>query len=74
MKYIIMMCFPILLVGCEERYRYPCQNPVNWDSAQCQKPQCEVSRSCPEHIFKDKEILKSVALTTGNQNLKGGSK
>jgi hypothetical protein len=80
MKYIILACFPILLAGCDlEVYRYPCQDPANWDSAQCQKPQCEVSKTCPEHIFEnDREVIQSVAVTTGNGNkqqpMKGGCK
>lgn len=36
----------------KESFRYPCQDPANWDSAQCQKPLCDVTRTCPEHIFK----------------------
>lgn len=35
-----------------DRFRYPCQDPANWDKAECQKPQCDVTRTCPEHIFK----------------------
>ncbi len=35
-----------------ERYRYPCQNPANWDKEICQMPLCDVNRTCPEHIFK----------------------
>ena len=35
-----------------ERFRYPCQDPENWDKAICKVPVCEVTRSCPEHIFK----------------------
>lgn len=35
-----------------DRYRYPCQDPANWDKAICQKPLCDVNRTCPEHIFK----------------------
>lgn len=35
-----------------DRYRYPCQDPANWDKAICQKPQCDVTRTCPEHVFK----------------------
>ena len=23
-----------------DRFRYPCQDPANWDKAECQKPQC----------------------------------
>ena len=36
----------------KESFRYPCQDPANWDSPQCQKPLCDVTRSCPEHVFK----------------------
>lgn len=36
----------------KETFRYPCQDPANWDSPQCQKPLCDVTRTCPEHIFK----------------------
>lgn len=35
-----------------DRFRYPCQNPDNWDKPMCQKPQCDVTRTCPEHVFK----------------------
>ncbi len=42
----------LLLASCENRFRYACQNPDNWDKDFCKKPICEVSRECPEHIFK----------------------
>jgi hypothetical protein len=35
-----------------DRFRYPCQDPSNWDKAICQKPACDVTRTCPEHVFK----------------------
>jgi hypothetical protein len=35
-----------------ERFRYPCQNPDNWDKPLCQLPHCDVTRTCPQHIFK----------------------
>lgn len=35
-----------------DRFRYPCQDPANWDKDFCQKPLCDVTRTCPEHIFK----------------------
>ena len=36
-----------------DRFRYPCQDPANWDKEECQTPTCTVTRTCPEHIFKD---------------------
>lgn len=35
-----------------ESFRYPCQDPQNWDKQICQKPTCDVTRTCPEHVFK----------------------
>jgi hypothetical protein len=35
-----------------DRFRYPCQNPDNWTQAYCQRPVCDVTRTCPDHIFK----------------------
>ena len=48
----------VLLAGCADRYRYPCQDPEMWDQDICKKPNCEVNRSCPEHIFKDEQPCK----------------
>ena len=53
-KYLILLLFfPLALGMCSnERFRYPCQDPANWDKEICQKPLCDVTRTCPEHIFK----------------------
>lgn len=62
MKYIVAATAILMLAGCDfETYRYACQNPDNWESAECQKPQCEVSRTCPEHIFKNQNNLVKAA-------------
>ena len=49
---IAVVCGLVMLASCGDQYRYPCQNPDNWDRPLCQKPQCDVNRTCPEHIFK----------------------
>jgi hypothetical protein len=77
MKYIILAGIPILLAGCNlEVYRYACQNPDNWETAECQKPQCEVSRTCPEHIFKSETVVKAATSVPKPvaQSLKGECK
>ena len=35
-----------------DKFRYPCQDPENWDKPMCKPPICDVTRTCPEHIFK----------------------
>lgn len=51
---LLLLVLPLGLAMCSngDHYRYPCQNPANWDKDICQKPLCDVNRSCPEHIFK----------------------
>jgi hypothetical protein len=39
-----------VLTGCEERYRYPCQDPDNWNQKICQKPFCSANGTCPEDL------------------------
>lgn len=58
-KIIITIPFLILLAGCSERYRYPCQDPENWGEKFCQKPYCSANGTCPSdltHYDKDKVI------------------
>lgn len=58
MKYVLFLLIS-LLAACEERYRYPCQDPENWEQKQCKKPFCSANGTCPEdlqHYEKDKKI------------------
>lgn len=55
LKYLLLLLLlPLALAYFSEgdRYRYPCQNPANWDKEICKMPLCDVNRTCPEHIFK----------------------
>lgn len=50
---VLLLALPIgLAFFGGDRFRYPCQDPNNWDKPICQKPQCDVTRTCPEHVFK----------------------
>ena len=49
----VLLLLPLTLAMCSgDRYRYPCQDPANWDKDFCKLPLCDVNRTCPEHIFK----------------------
>ena len=50
MKIITSIILLFLLVGCEEHYRYPCQDPKNWNEDQCKKPYCSANGTCPEDL------------------------
>ena len=47
MKYLLVV---LLLVGCQDHYRYPCQNPDNFAKPECQKPKCLFTQMCPEYL------------------------
>jgi hypothetical protein len=50
---LILLALPIGMAMCSgDRFRYPCQDPANWDKDFCKPPICDVTRTCPEHIFK----------------------
>jgi hypothetical protein len=50
MKSKLLFILIALLAGCEDRYRYVCQNPDNFDFKECQKPRCLFTQTCPEYL------------------------
>jgi len=49
MKYLFVSLL-VMLVGCQDQYRYVCQNPDNFHKAECQKPKCLFTQTCPEYL------------------------
>jgi hypothetical protein len=52
---IFVMLAAFSLVGCEDRFRYPCQDPKNWESPDCKPPICTALGTCPEMLVKPEE-------------------
>lgn len=50
MKQLTLLLVTLALAGCQDRYRYPCQNPENFAHADCQKPKCLFTQMCPEYL------------------------
>lgn len=46
MKKIMLFATTLFLFGCEDTYRYPCQDPVNKDKSECNRPDCEADGFC----------------------------
>lgn len=61
-KWLGLLIFVPLLLAIfgGDRYRYPCQDPDNWNKAECKKPICEINRDCPEHIFKGNDDMLQI--------------
>jgi hypothetical protein len=49
MKKLLLLSL-LILTACEDRYRYTCQDPNHFGDAQCQKPACEFTQTCPEYL------------------------
>lgn len=50
MKTTLLLLAILALVGCDDQYRYPCQNPENFHKPDCQKPKCLFTQQCPEYL------------------------
>ena len=58
---LLCLCL-LLLSGCDQ-YRYPCQNPDNWETKQCKKPYCSTTGTCPEQLLKPEDLKDEPAKT-----------
>lgn len=52
MKSLLVVFIFATLIGCEDRYRYPCQDPENWNKPECNKPDCFASGDCTDFLIK----------------------
>lgn len=43
-----LLALTLTSCGYDGHYRYPCQDPDNWDSKECKPPVCTVNQTCPE--------------------------
>jgi hypothetical protein len=45
---LLLALSTLLLSGCgyDGSYRYPCQDPANWENAECKAPICIASGTC----------------------------
>lgn len=52
MKYVFFAVALVIgcLAGCQDRYRYVCQDPDHFADAECQKPKCLFTQMCPEYL------------------------
>lgn len=55
-KLIGIALLGLILSGCgyDGSYRYPCQDPANWEKAECNPPICEVDGTCSKDIVGQK--------------------
>ena len=75
MRYLLLLLIP-LLFACEERYRYPCQDPNNWELKECKKPFCSANGTCPEDLtpYEKSKVGQPAQVSTPHVPSKGDCK
>ncbi len=53
-RVVLSLLFVSTLIGCEASYRYPCQDPANWNNEECKKPACVATGECSENLVGQK--------------------
>ena len=48
----------LLLAGCQDRFRYSCQDPQNWSNPECKPPICTATGTCPDQLVKPEQEKK----------------
>lgn len=63
----IAVALTALLSGCgyDGHYRYPCQDPANWEKAECNPPICEATGTCTKDVIGKDQITTT---ETGTPN------
>ena len=51
--------------GYQGFYRYPCQDPANWEKAECNPPICEATGTCTKDVIGKDQITTT---ETGTPN------
>jgi hypothetical protein len=69
MKKFLVLSLLLTLMGCEDHYRYHCQDPANWAQKRCQRPDCLFTQDCPDYLVApvlEKQIVQQPAQTASS--------
>ncbi len=47
---VLILSLMAVMTGCEDRYRYFCQDPKNFSAKRCQRPDCLFTQDCPDYL------------------------
>ena len=64
MRSLLIVLALLTLIGCEDRYRYYCQDPKNFAEKRCQRPDCLFTQDCPDYLVApvlEKQVVQQPA-------------
>jgi predicted small lipoprotein YifL len=50
---ISLATFTLTACGYDGNFRYPCQDPANWETADCVPPKCHAYDYCTKDLIPD---------------------
>jgi hypothetical protein len=54
LRWLCLITVVVWLSGCD-RFRYPCQDPENWEKKECKRPYCSSTGTCPDQLVKPED-------------------
>ena len=69
----ILLLLPLALVmtGCTDVYRYPCQDPENWNSEYCTSNACVAEGACTVDVMGPDKEANQKLLNEYNESKSG---
>ena len=65
LRLAVMLSVMFSLTGCgyQGSYRYPCQDPANWEMKECNPPVCLATQTCTVDVLPGIELDKNAKIT-----------
>jgi predicted small lipoprotein YifL len=63
-----LLVFSLTGCGYDGHFRYPCQDPTNWEKAECKPPVCTATQTCPVDLVKTSDGTTATVDPEGTPN------
>ena len=63
-----ILVFSLTGCGYDGHFRYPCQDPTNWEKAECKPPVCTATQTCPVDLVKTSDGTTATVEPEGTAN------
>jgi predicted small lipoprotein YifL len=63
-----LLVFSLTGCGYDGHFRYPCQDPTNWEKAECKPPVCTATQTCPVDLVKTSDGTTATVNPEGTPN------
>jgi predicted small lipoprotein YifL len=63
-----LLVFSLTGCGYDGHFRYPCQDPTNWEKEECKPPVCTATQTCPVDLVKTSDGTTATVNPEGTPN------